>query len=72
MESMARMYSSLKESHPHMHTREAADRLGVSEAQIVASLPGATRLRAPFGSVLRAMPSCGRVKTMTRNAQIVL
>lgn len=72
MQSMAIKYSELRSAHPHMHTRDAAARIGVSEAELVAALPGATRLRAPYAGLIRAMPSVGRVKTMTRNAQVVI
>jgi putative hemin transport protein len=72
MQTTTAKYAELKQAHPHMHTRDAAERIGISEAELVAALPGATRLRAPYGGVLRAMPAIGRVKTMTRNAQVVI
>jgi putative hemin transport protein len=72
MQTMTAKYAELREAHPHMHTRDAAERIGVSEAELVAALPGATRLRAPYGRVLREMPALGRVKTMTRNDQVVM
>ncbi len=64
---------ALRETTPNLRTRDAAQRLGVGEAALVALDSGgsATRLRADCATVLEALPTLGRVMALTRNEAIV-
>ncbi len=54
-------------------SRDAAQRLGVSEGELIASLVGetATRLRTQGAAIVRDMPNLGPVMALTRNAHCV-
>ncbi len=54
-----------------LRARDAAARLGVSEAELVSSMPGSIRLRSDFPEILRALPSLGEVLALTRNESAV-
>jgi putative hemin transport protein len=58
---------------PRTRARDAAEKLGVSEGELVASTVGetATRLAAPFPRLIHHLPSLGRVMALTRNAHAV-
>jgi len=61
-----------KAANPRAYARDGALALGVSECALVASLEGATRLRAEWDPIVRELPSLGSVKTMTRNDDAVI
>ena len=65
-------YLAMKAETPHLFPRDAAKRLGCSEAELVAVLPAALRLTPRIPEIFRAMPSIGEVKTITRNEHAVL
>ena len=65
-------YQALKSETPHLFPRDAAKRLGCSEAELVAALPGALRLVPRVAEMFRRMPSVGEVKTITRNEHAVI
>lgn len=60
--------------NPRAHARDMAIALGVSEAELVAARTGAgaTALDARYQALFEALPALGSVKTMTRNATVVL
>ncbi len=62
-------YEALLKAQPSLRIRDAADRLGVSEAELVAGRCGAgvTRLDGRWGEMLRAFPGLGPVMVLTRN-----
>ena len=65
-------YTALKSESPHLFPRDAAARLGCSEAELTAALPSALRLGPRVADVFRALPAVGEVKTMTRNEHAVM
>ncbi|MFT3774937.1 MAG: ChuX/HutX family heme-like substrate-binding protein [Minicystis sp.] len=67
-------YTEYRAAHPRVHARDAAEALGVSEAELVATKCGetVTRLDDRYKEMFEAMPGLGVVKTMTRNPSAVL
>jgi len=63
----------LREQEPTLRARDLADRLGVSEAELVASRcgDGVTRLDDAWAPLIEALPSLGRVMVLTRNDSCV-
>jgi putative hemin transport protein len=59
----------LKAAEPHIRARDAAERLGVSEAELVAARlgDGVRRLQPRWADLLTALPSLGEVMVLTRN-----
>ncbi|MCY1016537.1 hemin-degrading factor [Pyxidicoccus sp. MSG2] len=66
-------WQALKQSQPRTRTRDAAEVLGVSEAELLATGIGedAVRLDLLFDVLLPRMESLGRVMSLTRNAYAV-
>ncbi|WP_019625870.1 hemin-degrading factor [Thioalkalivibrio sp. ALJT] len=67
-------WQSLKDAEPQIRARDAADRLGVSEAQLVAArCDGLTivRLRPAWADLLAELESLGSVMALTRNEHVV-
>lgn len=67
-------YARYRAVHPRAHARDAAEALGASEAQLVATRCGeeATRLDQRWKELFEGFTSLGFVKTMTRNPSVVL
>ena len=63
----------LREEQPQLRARDLAERLGVSEAELVASRcgDGVTRLQGPWAELIRALPELGQVMVLTRNEHCV-
>ncbi|WP_430390044.1 hemin-degrading factor [Dyella sp. 20L07] len=63
----------LKLDEPGLRARDLAERLGVSEGELVASRcgEGVTRLEGPWPELIHALPSLGRVMVLTRNDSCV-
>ena len=65
----------LRSGEPAVRARDAADRLGVSEAELVACRcgrnAGVRRLAGPWGELLKALPSLSEVMVLTRNEHVV-
>lgn len=69
-----------RQHEPRAHARDLAQRLGVSEAELVASAVGqsetavtrAVRLRPDFRAIVADLPALGVLKTMTRNEHAVI
>ncbi|MGQ9897711.1 MAG: hemin-degrading factor [Acidobacteriota bacterium] len=73
-EDIAWQWSQLRQAEPKLRIRDAATKLGVSEAQLVALGCGATatRLSADWGSFIRELESLGPVMALTRNNGAVI
>ena len=73
IEGLARGWQRLRESEPKLRIRDAAVRLGVSEAELLATTigDGATRLDAEWRTVIGELPRLGRVMCLTRNDNAV-
>lgn len=63
----------LRQEQPRLRTRDAAERLAVSEAELTASRLGidATRLRPDWAALLPALSELGYVMVLTRNEHCV-
>lgn len=59
----------LKNANPTIRIRNAAEQLGVSEAELLATQIGTTvtRLRSEFASILTKIETLGKVMALTRN-----
>ena len=70
---LRRRWLSLKAADPGLRARDGASRLGVSEAELVASRcgDGVIRLDGPWTELVRELPSLGIVMALTRNESIV-
>lgn len=63
---------ALKSESPRLFPRDAAARLGCSEAELVAASPSSLRLGPAFAEIFRKLPPVGEVKTITRNEHAVI
>ncbi|WP_340119544.1 ChuX/HutX family heme-like substrate-binding protein [Pelagibius sp. 7325] len=72
-EELMQRFAVLKEAEPGLRARDAAARLGVSEAELVAARCGAgvRRLDGPWPDLLRELPGLGTVMVLTRNESAV-
>ncbi len=63
----------VESSATQLRAREAAERLGVSEGELIASLVGerATRLRTEGARIVESVPALGPVMALTRNEHCV-
>jgi putative hemin transport protein len=70
---IAERWTALRAAEPGLRIRDAALRLGVSEAELVATRigQGVTRLRGPWPEIIGAMGSAGEVLALTRNDSVV-
>ncbi len=64
-------WAELRAAEPRLRVRDAAQRLAVSEAELVASVPGTTRLRRDWAALLHALHEAGEVMALTRNDHCV-
>ena len=64
---------ALKDAAPGLRPRDAAQRLGVTEAELVASRcgDGVRRLDGRWGALVRELPRLGTVMALTRNENVV-
>ena len=72
-ESLKTQWESLKQEQPHLRIRNAAQKLGVSEMELLATNIGSnvTRLRPEFKEMLAEIESLGKVMALTRNEECV-
>lgn len=72
-ETLADRWTSLRATTPGIRTRDAAVQLGVSEAELVATMVGTTavRLDTDAAGLLHALPEVGRCMALTRNEHAV-
>lgn len=70
---LAARWRALLAEEPRLRVRDAAARLGVTEAQLVALEcgVGTTRLSGPFPDIVRRMHELGEVMVLTRNDSAV-
>lgn len=71
--SLKSQWEALKADNPHLRIRNAAEQLGVSEAELVALSTGdtVTRLRPEFAAILTEVQKLGKVMGLTRNDECV-
>jgi len=72
-ESLKIQWDALKQEQPHLRIRNAAQKLGVSEMELLATNIGSnvTRLRPEFKEMLAEIESLGKVMALTRNEECV-
>ncbi|MEM6297615.1 MAG: ChuX/HutX family heme-like substrate-binding protein [Bacteroidota bacterium] len=72
--SLAQRWQELKEKEPRLRIRNAAQKLGVSEAELLATTVGteAIRLKSDWKALLTGLPKLGPVMSLTRNEGCVL
>jgi putative hemin transport protein len=66
-------WDQLREQQPALRIRDAAARLGVSEAELLATGVGAgvTRLEGDFTEMVKMLPELGEIMALTRNDHAV-
>lgn len=66
-------WQRLREEEPGLRARDLAERIGVSEGELVASRcgDGVTRLEGAWPELIRSLPELGRVMVLTRNDSCV-
>lgn len=71
--TLKEQWQALKAENPHLRIRNAAEQLGVSEAELVATQAGesVTRLKPEFVNILTEVESLGKVMALTRNDECV-
>jgi putative hemin transport protein len=72
-ETLSARWESLRATTPGLRTRDAAAKLAVSEAELVATMVGTTavRLDTDHASLLHALVEVGRCMALTRNEHAV-
>lgn len=72
-ENLKTQWAALKQEQPHLRIRNAAQALGVSEMELLATRmgEGVTRLRPEFKEILSEIESLGKVMALTRNDECV-
>lgn len=66
-------FVDLRARNENIRARDAAEKLGVSEGELVACRvgDGIVRLNGPLGDIIKAMPALGTVMVLTRNDHVV-
>ncbi|MEM7657924.1 MAG: ChuX/HutX family heme-like substrate-binding protein [Bacteroidota bacterium] len=72
-QSLADRWSALKTQQPQLRIRNAAQELGVTEVELLATRCGeqVVRLRPEFQAILKEVESLGKVMALSRNEDIV-
>lgn len=67
-------WKELQQSNPTLRIRDCAEKLGVSEAELLATTVGdySVRLEGDWTELLKRLPELGRVMSLTRNDSCVL
>ena len=67
------LWNTFRRDNPKVRIRDAAEQLGVSEAELVATScgEGAVRLQAEWPEFIQRLESLGPVMALTRNAHAV-
>ncbi|WP_341911871.1 ChuX/HutX family heme-like substrate-binding protein [Ferrovibrio terrae] len=70
---LAARWAELRTTEPNLRIRDAALRLGTSEAELVATRlgQGVTRLHGPWPEIIGAVGGVGEVMALTRNDSVV-
>lgn len=71
--SLKEQWATLKKEQPRLRIRNAANELGVSEVELLATRvgEGVTRLNPDFQAILSEIESLGKVMALTRNEECV-
>lgn len=71
--NLLQKWEALKAENPHIRIRNAAQQLGVSEVELLATKTGenVTRLRPEFKEILLEVETLGKVMGLTRNEECV-
>ncbi len=71
--ALKNQWAALKATTPQLRIRNAAEQLGVSEAELLATQVGetVTRLKPEFSAILSEIESLGKVMALTRNEECV-
>ncbi|MGH8046632.1 MAG: ChuX/HutX family heme-like substrate-binding protein, partial [Chthoniobacterales bacterium] len=64
-------WADLRQAEPRLRIRDAAAKLGVSEAELLVTVPAVTRLRPEWPELFDAFKTLGRVMCLTRNEHAV-
>ncbi|MBX2965813.1 MAG: hemin-degrading factor [Cyclobacteriaceae bacterium] len=72
--ALRKAWTTLKNENPQLRIRDCATRLGVSEAELLATTVGdyTVRLEGDWTEVMKLLPTLGRVMSLTRNESCVL
>lgn len=72
--SLKARWDELKTQEPNLRIRAAATKLGVSEAQLLATQlgEGVTRLAGDWEALLKRVPELGKAMALTRNEAVVI
>jgi putative hemin transport protein len=67
-------WKELQQTNPSLRIRDCAEKLGVSEAELLATTVGdySVRLEGDWTELLKRLPELGRVMSLTRNDSCVL
>jgi len=73
-EDIRNAWERIRQAHPGIRIRDAASKLDLSEAQLLATQigSGVQRLRPEWDTFLKRLPELGRVMSLTRNESCVL
>src|SRR5690554_2236446 len=73
MDTLLEKWEALKAENPHIRIRNAAQQMGVSEVELLATKTGqnVTRLRPEFKEILSDLEPLGRLMGLTRNDECV-
>lgn len=71
MKELKIRWEELKKNTPKLRIKDAADTLGVSEAELVQTMEGATRLQANWDELFQGIEQFGYVMALTRNESVV-
>lgn len=73
VDTLKEKWNKLKSEQPHLRIRNAADALGVSEGELLATQVGesVTVLKTDFAGILSEVESLGKVMALTRNDECV-
>ncbi len=70
-EALKKAWSKLKEEEPKLRIKNAADKLGVTEVELLATQDDVTRLNEDWPGIFKAVESLGYVMALTRNESVV-
>ncbi|MFP4603031.1 MAG: hemin-degrading factor [Halochromatium sp.] len=71
-EALWHRWQALKPAQPGLRAREAAEQLGVSEAELLACHPQSRRLSEDWGALIADLRAVGPVMALTRNHAVVI
>lgn len=64
-------YEALKKEEPRLRAKQAAEKLGVTEAEVTQVFPNAIPLKPEFQNILNDVTTLGNVMALTRNNDVV-